>query len=122
MQPGKHPILIVEDDQAIRDSLEQLLVAEGFPVLLAEHGLQALDYLKAMDTPPALILLDLSMPIIDGGTFLEEFGKQQPKCRDVPILIMTAACAQALPPQIQHYKTLRKPFDVDALMSAIEAL
>ncbi len=116
MAPNR-AILIVEDDLAIRESLRELLDAEGYSVFLADNGQRALE-LIAQSPEIALILLDLSMPIMDGPTFLREFAAKYPERAGLPILIMTAAGRSDIP---AHPATLvlRKPLDVDLLMETL---
>lgn len=120
MAPLKKTILIVEDDESIRESLEELLEAEGFDVLLAENGQEAIDLLDKKP-PVKLILLDLSMPVMDGKTFLGVFASRFPETKTLPILIMTAAGRHELP-TYPSASFLRKPFDVNDLMTRIGSL
>ena len=64
----KHSILIVDDDQAVRETLESLLVHEGYTVLTADHGLNALQHLNI--SVPELIISDLYMPLMSGFDLL----------------------------------------------------
>ena len=114
------PLLVIEDDQSIRESLNELLVTEGYLVLLAEHGQMAIEILDSLEKSPALILADLSMPIMDGYTFLSRFKREFPKWQATPILIMTAAGTHKLPPEHDPQWILRKPLDVDELMGKVE--
>lgn len=116
----KQTLLIVEDDESIRTSLQELLEAEGFDVLLAENGEEALDLLD-QNPPVKCILLDLSMPIMDGKTFLKVFASRFPAASRPPVLIMTAAGRHEMP-TYPAASFIRKPFDVDDLMSRIQTL
>src|SRR5690242_5374004 len=75
MAPKAH-ILVVEDDADVREALVDVLEAEGFSVAMAEDGAQALDYLGGAAPRPALILLDLMMPNMNGLQFREEQLKE----------------------------------------------
>lgn len=112
-------IMIIEDDISIRDSLSELLTEEGFSVFIAEHGQHALDLLS-QDIQPNLILLDLSMPVMDGKTFLKEVSNQFPSTNGLPIIIMTAAGHGDIPRDYDKSRILRKPLDIDILMSKID--
>lgn len=114
-------IMIIEDDAAIRDSLQELLESESYDVVLAEHGEAAL---KALDkgANPDVILLDLSMPIMDGKTFLKEICRLFPALGAIPIVIMTAAGLSEIPHDYAKEKILRKPLDVDELIAKIESV
>jgi len=63
-------VLLVEDDLEIRDILQDLLEAEGYDVIPASHGRQALDFLKGGGQLPDLVVLDLMMPLVDGTQVL----------------------------------------------------
>ncbi|HEX5000040.1 MAG TPA: response regulator, partial [Terriglobia bacterium] len=66
----RHPVLIVEDEEFIRENFQIFLELEGFQVLTAGNGREALEQLQGRERP-CLILLDLLMPVMDGGEFLE---------------------------------------------------
>ncbi|MEP6801309.1 MAG: response regulator [Acidobacteriota bacterium] len=73
-------VLVVDDDPGVRDAVRELLSEEGYTVVTAEDGQDALERLEAME-PPCLILLDLRMPRVDGWEFLarrDGVGKQSP--------------------------------------------
>jgi CheY-like chemotaxis protein len=80
--------LVVEDNLTDRDMMRRLLVGEGWEVIVASNGREALDRLKSEDHN--LILLDLMMPEMDGFEFLAEFRKT-PKFASTPVIVVTAA-------------------------------
>ncbi len=80
-------VLVVEDDQATRSILRQMLERSGVRVRVAAHGGEALALLD--QEIPGLILLDLMMPVMDGLTFLRE-ARANPAWRDIPVVVMTA--------------------------------
>src|SRR5207247_7736405 len=86
-------IFIVENDRATRAWLASVLQAEGYRVVEAANGQEALDYLRTGPRPD-LLLLDMLMPVLDGWHFLAELQRQaaQPP---VPILIVTATILTA---------------------------
>jgi len=84
---GDGPILVVEDEPDVRSHICTYLEREGFPVREAENGLHALD--RVASERPALILLDLMMPEMDGFTFLRTL-RERPDWRDVPVVVLTA--------------------------------
>lgn len=117
MNPA-HTILIVEDDRDIRDVLADILVDEGYHVLLAEDGLEGLQRLSE-GPRPALILLDLMMPHMDGFEFRDE-QRRRPEWRDIPIVLLTAG--SDLPDkarQLDAADALRKPVKLEALLEMI---
>jgi len=87
-QDTRSPILVVEDEPAIRDLIAMLLTDEGYEPLVASNGAVALDLVR--QTPPRLILLDLMMPVMDGRAFLRAC-RAEALCQDVPVVVMSAA-------------------------------
>jgi CheY-like chemotaxis protein len=84
---SKSRVLVVDDTEGIRLGLSMLLKAHGFEAITAAGGAQALDVLEK--THPDLILLDLSMPEVDGLMVLEQL-KEWPELADVPVLVYSA--------------------------------
>jgi len=83
------PVLLVEDDEPIRVSIRELLEQEGFRVITAENGRVALDLLGAAVDRPALILLDMTMPVMNGGEF--PFARKADfRWRTIPVVILSA--------------------------------
>jgi CheY-like chemotaxis protein len=116
-------VLVVEDDADIREGLSALLDAEGYPVMLAGDGREALDVLSHESTTPGLILLDLMMPRMNGWQFLEAV-KDSPEAARIPIVVMSAyrendhrISDAALARRVAF---LRKPVDVKLLLRLIE--
>lgn len=81
------PILVVEDHPPTREMLQRMLEKEGWGVITAENGRVGLQRTQAQK--PALILLDLMMPEMDGFQFAIEFRKDE-TMRDIPIIVITA--------------------------------
>jgi CheY-like chemotaxis protein len=107
-------ILIVDDDTESREALADLLSNEGYQVIGVENGLQALDYLSA--TTPALIILDLMMPVMSGWEFRAR-QKIDPRLKSVPIVVMTASW---LVHDIDADAIVCKPIDFGALISVVK--
>ena len=114
-------ILVVEDDPSIRGLVTDLLRDDGYEVVEATNGIEALD---AVDqNRPDLIVLDLMMPIMNGWQFVEECHRQS-KCDDVPIVVTSAS--HDLPRTAERLRSLgvrtllAKPFDVEALLALVE--
>lgn len=80
-------VLVVEDDATTQELLVKTLVKEGYEVTVANNGEQAIEHLKI--NTPALILLDLMMPEMDGFQFIEE-TKEITQTQDIPIIVVTA--------------------------------
>ncbi len=85
-QPGG-PVLVVEDDANLREMLRRTLEAEDWPVAEAEHGRAALESIRARR--PAVVLLDLMMPVMDGFELLAEL-RQNEDWRTIPVVVITA--------------------------------
>ncbi len=84
---GRDTVLVVEDDAATRSLLRRLLEGEGCAVVEAENGRRGLEVLAG--ARPALILLDLMMPEMDGFQFVAEL-RRTPEGRAIPIVVLTA--------------------------------
>lgn len=111
-------ILVVDDDAAIRATVEDLLQLEGYRVRTAANGLEALD--AVAEAPPALILLDMRMPTLDGWGFARAIAARGIR---VPILVMTAAeNAGRWAAEIGADGFVAKPFELDDLLNAVERL
>lgn len=109
-------VLIVEDDGGLRELLAVILEGEGFMVETAANGREALDSMLAR--PPAVVLLDMRMPIMDGWQLAMEIdrsGIPRP-----PIVVLTAAADPAeRAAEVRADAWLAKPFDRSALLSVV---
>jgi signal transduction histidine kinase len=115
--PATHRILVVDNDEELRDSLGQVLDERGYEVLFADNGYVALKLLKA-EVPPDLIILDLEMPVMDGWQF-RVIQKDDPQLGLIPVLAMSAdASPKAAAVSAQAY--LHKPFDSKELTAVVE--
>ena len=111
-------ILVVDDDNAIRTMLESLLEEEGYKVVLAGNGQEAL--VQARQQRPSLVLLDLMMPVMNGWQFLEEVHNN-PDLDDLPVLLLSASREVARTAQQSAVKAfLPKPFELDKLLEYID--
>ena len=82
-------ILVVDDEPSARNALARLLRHEGYEVVGAENGREALDVLGAASPSPDLILLDLMMPELDGLELLEILH-EHPQWKALPVVVLTA--------------------------------
>lgn len=86
MEEGK-VILLVDDDLTLREMYEERLKAEGFDIIQASNGDEALR--KAKESKPNIVLLDIMMPKVNGFDVLKEL-KADPELKDVPVIVLTA--------------------------------
>ena len=115
-------ILLVEDNDMNRDMLSRRLQRKGHEVLLAADGMQAI--LMAESEAPDLILLDMSLPVIDGWEATRRI-KRDPATRDIPIIALSAhalagAREKALAAGCDEFDT--KPIEFDRLLATIRRL
>ncbi len=109
-------VLVVDDDEGIRDLVQIALTEWGYSVLTAANGAAALEVLA--HSQPDVILLDMRMPVMDGWTFAEEY--QRSKLPRVPIIVLTAARdAGGRAQQINADGALGKPFHVSDLVETV---
>lgn len=109
-------ILVVDDDPLILETVAEALEFEGHSVRRAANGAEALGEVER--SLPALILLDMRMPVLDGWGFARELGLREIK---VPILVMTAARdAHEWAAQIGADGAVAKPFDLPDLLEAVD--
>jgi CheY-like chemotaxis protein len=114
VKPGS-VILIVEDEEDSRDSLRELLELEGYKVITAVNGQDALDQLATVD--PCVMLLDLFMPVMDGWKVIDRL-RADGRLSKLNVLIITSAAHKA-PAGIS---VLEKPLDLDKLADAVAAV
>ncbi|HXH75599.1 MAG TPA: response regulator [Bacteriovoracaceae bacterium] len=113
-------ILIVEDDEAIRFSMIDLLEMESYEVHSCDNGQKALDYLASCSKLPDLILLDLMMPVMDGFAFCERQIKDA-AISHIPVIIMSAdGHVKEKQNKTHSFAYLRKPLDIDCVLQTIE--
>ncbi len=109
-------ILVVEDEPSIRETLQQILELDGYLVISAAHGKEALEKLQN-GSRPNLILLDLMMPVMNGWEFMDHL-KLDPALSKIPIVILSAAGSNQN--KGHAVAVLRKPTDIDLLIQTIE--
>ena len=109
-------VLIVEDDDGAREALSDCLEMEGFSVVSARNGREALDYLHN-SAAPKLILLDLFMPVMTGWEF-RAAQKLNAAIADIPVVVVTAF-GSSVTKQIDAVLVLHKPLDLDRLLVVI---
>jgi CheY-like chemotaxis protein len=116
--PVPNSILIVEDDFDIREALTQILRDEGYEVVGAGNGAEAMDVLHH-NRAFGLILLDLMMPVMDGWQFRTE-QQRDPALASIPVLVLSAdAHIQQRAAALAAAGHLKKPVELDALLDTV---
>ena len=115
-------ILLVEDNELNRDMLSRRLVRNGYDVLIAEVGAKGL--IAATDGKPDLILMDMSLPVMDGWEATRRL-KAEPQTRAIPVIALTAHAMssdreKAVAAGCDDYDT--KPVELERLLAKIERL
>ena len=115
-------VLLVEDNEMNRDMLSRRLIKKGYTVTIAVDGLQAVA--RASSDEPDLILMDMSLPEIDGWEATRRI-KAQPGTRDIPIIALTAHAMsgdreKAIEAGCDEFDT--KPVDLDRLLGKMSAI
>ncbi len=109
------PVLVVDDDAAIRECVAEVLSLEGFRVVEARDGREGLELLEAQR--PSVVVLDLMMPVMSGWDFRRE-QRRRPTVADIPVIVVSAYDARG----IAADRVLAKPFDLDTLTRAVHEL
>ena len=114
-------ILVVEDNEMNRDMLSRRLERRGYQVAIALDGQEGV--VRARSEPPDLILMDMSLPVLDGWEASRQL-KAAPETRTIPIIALTAHAMsgdrdRALAAGCDDYDT--KPVDLNSLLAKIQA-
>ena len=121
-KPARPSVLIVDDNEDIRTTIRDVLEDQGFTVACAANGREALEMLISGQSKPALILLDLTMPEMDGWTFRQEQQKV-PRLAQIPVVLFSghhdaARAAQSL----NAVALMTKPLRLEGLVTLVEQL
>jgi len=103
-------VLIVDDDELIRETLRELVEMTGCMALEASNGKEALKVMA--DRKPCLAIIDLLMPIMTGNELLEVM-RQEPSLAEIPVIVSASAPDRA-PPGVP---IIRKPIDIDSVVA-----
>lgn len=115
-------VLVVDDDASIRRLVQLTLEAEGIPVVTARDGDAAIR--SAIDDPPAVVVLDIMMPVVDGWAVCERL-REVPDTRTVPIVFLTALASDAdlaRGRQLGAAGYVVKPFDTGDLAQMVHEI
>lgn len=114
---GSRRILVVDDDESIRELVDMALSSEGHQVMTAPHGRAALEVIAI--SPPDVILLDMKMPVMDGWEFARIY--RQVPGQHAPIVVVTAAQdAASRAAEVAADGHLPKPFDLEDLFRVVD--
>ena len=109
-----HTVLVVEDDQELREMMRDALELNGYAVVTAEHGQDALDKIGGIEHL-CLVILDLLMPVMNGWDFVERV-RQRAELALVPVVVHSSAPGPA-PAGVT--RVIQKPMLFDRLMSVV---
>lgn len=115
---GASSVLVVDDDVDLRMTLTAILEEAGYPVRAAANGREALDVLRGSSSR-WIVLLDLSMPVMDGFAVLDELGRD----RSLPaahVIVMTGGTTRS--GRLGHVELLEKPLDPAGLLERLAGL
>jgi CheY-like chemotaxis protein len=112
-------IMLVEDDEDIRELVSFVLRKDGFLVYEAENGRDALELLGTMSSPPCLLLLDLMMPVMSGPELLRILD-QRNQLASLPVVVLSAGGQPSHAPTAKKF--IRKPADAKHLLQAVHEL
>jgi CheY-like chemotaxis protein len=112
--PSGRSVLLVEDDPTLLGAMKMVLEWEGYEVACATNGQEALEMLRAGERP-ALILLDVMMPVLDGWQFREE-QKRDPDLASIPVVVVSAVEGAGALDAAGH---VQKPFEVEELLETL---
>jgi CheY-like chemotaxis protein len=113
----RRPVLIVDDDRDIRETLAEILADEGYEVHTARNGAEGLELVAS--ARPGLVLLDLFMPVMDGLEF-RRHQRDDPSIADVPVVVISAAAG--LERKVENLALagwLEKQIHIDALFAIV---
>ena len=112
-------VLLVDDDEAVRRTIARFLTAEGFEVVEANNGLEALNYLRT-GAGVSVIVLDLRMPVMDGWTFRRE-QRLDPVLDRIPVVVLSGADADRFP-ELEAAEVFEKPVRMSEVAEAVRRL
>lgn len=117
---GSQSILLIEDDDTIREVIQEALQIEGYHVRTAINGREALALIQN-GLEPSLILLDLMLPVMSGWEFLDILRRHSnPAISKLPVIIMSAAGNAALTAVEKAQGYVQKPLDLEILFKEVE--
>ena len=123
MSKAPNKILLVEDDIDIRESLIYFLESEGFNVVAKANGKEAFEFLKDERPLPALVLLDLMMPVMSGYELLAALAANTANAfKDLPIILLSASNDIQVVANTYGLRFIKKPIHLDLLLELLDPL
>src|SRR5439155_3530281 len=113
----KGPILLVDDDDALRETLQEILEQEGYRVVSASNGREALRVLERDRLKPAAIVLDVMMPEMNGAELLDRL-KHDRNLAKIPALVLSASSKSA--PLADRF--VEKPIHVGTFLDIVDEM
>ena len=107
-------IVVVDDEEAICETLKDVFEEEGYAVEVAYDGIEALRLIRAMRVKPGMVILDLLMPRMDGNAVYAAM-KADPALIDIPVVISTSDPSRAP----SGVLIMKKPVDLDLLLDTV---
>jgi CheY-like chemotaxis protein len=114
-QRGQNRVLVVEDDEDVRETLCELLVAHGYRVDAVGNGREALEYLDRAERDPCIVLLDLAMPVMNGWELLTVLQRED-HFVTIPVAVVSADVDDAPAGAARYFK---KPVCLEALLEVV---
>jgi two-component system cell cycle sensor histidine kinase/response regulator CckA len=119
MRHDQRVILLAEDDELVRTLIQNVLTREGYSILCATDGIEALSLSRTHPGPIELLLTDVKMPKMDGLQLREHIRRERPETK---VLLMSGRMSGEIPASDRAVNFLRKPFLVNALRTAKKTL
>jgi two-component system, chemotaxis family, chemotaxis protein CheY len=110
----RHTVLLVEDEEELRDMMREALELNGYRVVAAQDGQEALDAIPSIEHL-CMVLLDLMMPGMNGWDFFEKM-RERPELASVPVVVHSSAPSRA---PVGVTRVLQKPLQFDRLISVV---
>ena len=119
--PARPYVLVIDDDEELRATIQDVLEDQGFAVATAANGREALDMLLRDDSQPALILLDLTMPEMDGWAFRKEQQKV-PRLAQIPVVLFSGNVDAQSARSLNVAATMTKPLRLEGLVTLVDRI
>jgi CheY-like chemotaxis protein len=111
-------VLIVDDDQAIRQIMQDVLEVQGYEISTAADGREGIARLRDLSPQPCVVLLDMMMPGMNGWQFLD-YQRNDPLFSRIPVIICSAY--REIAKSVKASAILEKPIQLNALLDTVKA-